>query len=290
MKILDIEQGTKEWHEFRKQGIGSSDITILLGSYPFGGKTPLTLFEDKTSGLVDYSDSKAMAYGREEEGKALEVLKKTHPSLKAACAIHDEYDFVRCSFDALGDGIFFEIKSPYLLEILEKALMGKLQEYWVDQVRWQMLVGGFEVGRVAVWDGTTPHIFEIEKDQDWESEALMVAKEFWSGVAIGQRPEATDEDYIEVEDPSAEAYLQEYYSLCDKEKELKQYKDMLKSQILDLGPGHNFMVAGAKIYQDQVTSYDFDKMKKDGINLDSYKKLSHPFWKISPKKGSSKTR
>lgn len=290
MKILNIEQGTKEWHEFRKKGIGSSDITILLGSYPFGGKTALTLFEDKTSDLMIHEDNKAMAYGRGEEGKALEVLKRTDATLRAACAIHDEHEFIRCSFDALGEDGFYEIKSPYSLEVLERALMGNLQNYWIDQVRWQILVSGFNKGVLTVWDGATTHNFDIEKDEEWEKNAKEVAHNFWECVRLGQRPEASDEDFVQVDDPECMGFIEQYHSLCDKEKEVKKTKDMLKAQILDKGPGLNFMVGGVKIFQDQITSYDFDKMKKDGINLDQYKKLSHPFWKISPKKGTARTR
>lgn len=290
MKLVNIEQGTQEWHHFRKKGIGSSDITILLGSYPFGGKTALTLYEDKTSDLVDYDDNKAMAYGRGEEKKALEALQQKYPSLRPACAVHDEYDFIRCSFDALGDDKFYEIKSPYSLEVLERSLMGKLQDYWIDQVRWQMLISAHEIGHIAVWDGSTPHIFEIESDEAWENNAIEVAQKFWDCVKNGQRPEATEDDFVQVDDLECEGFLNEYHSLCEQEKKIKKDKDLLKVQIICKGPGLNFTIGGVKIYQDQVTSYDFDKMKKDGINLDSYKKLSHPFWKISPRKGTSRSR
>lgn len=289
MKIVNIEQGTQAWHDFRKKGIGSSDISILLGSYPFGGETPLTLFQDKRSALVDYKDSKAMSYGREEEKKALAVLRLDDPNLRPACAIHSEHDFIRCSFDALGDDLFYEIKSPYLLEILEKALMGDFQDYWEDQIRWQMLVSGLP-GNLVVWDGTTPHKFPIERDEQWEQNALKVASDFWNNHVIpGIRPEATDEDYIPVEDQECSQSLQEYYFWSEKEKESKQNKEIAKKRVIDKGPDHDFIVDGIKIYQKENVFYDFEKMKADGINIDLYKKASHPYWMISPKKGSSKT-
>lgn len=291
MKLLDIEQRTKEWHDFRKGGIGSSDITVLLGSYPFGDETPLTLFEDKTSHLISHEDNTAMAHGREEEPKAFAELLKMNSTLRPACAIHDEHEFMRCSFDALGNDTFYEIKCPMSLRTLEKSLMGDLQQYWKDQARWQLMIAShLKLGHIAVWDTNSNHIFPIERDLEWESNAMKVAQEFWNKVLTGERPDPQEADYLVVEDQECSDFLRKYYQLSEQEKEIEKQKELLKTHILDKGPGRNFMVGGVKIYQDQRTSYDINKMRADGINVEVYKKLSNPFWKISPKKGSSRAR
>ncbi len=44
MKIIDLEQGTPEWLEWRKNGIGSSDIATIMGANPY--QTPYQLWEE----------------------------------------------------------------------------------------------------------------------------------------------------------------------------------------------------------------------------------------------------
>lgn len=279
MKLVNLEQRSKEWFDFRKQGVGSSDISVIMGSNPFK-RTPLSLFNEKTTDLIDYSVSKPMLYGQEQEPKALDYLKSKVTYLAPACAIHDTLDFVRCSFDALGSDTFYEIKCPTSDSVLEKALCGDFPAYWIDQIRWQILVSGFEIGHLAVWDGAMAHIFPIHRDLAWEEQALKAASSFWDNVSKNVMPEAMEDDYIDLEDEEAFQLIQDYKILCEEEKKLSAQKEQLKGRILDMGPGHNFKIGDTKIYQDQRKSYDYNLMQKDGIDIDKYSKLSNPFWVI----------
>lgn len=280
MKIVNLIQGSQEWHDFRKGGIGSSDISVLMGSNPFG-RTAFSLFEDKTTGLIDYSISKATNYGKSEEPKALEYLVQKYGSMESACAIHDNYDFARCSFDALSNDTFYEIKSPISDKVLENALCGDFPRYWIDQIQWQLFISGFEKGHLAVWDGTMAHVFEIAKDPSFIEDALNEAKAFWKRVLSNDKPEPEESDFLNVEDQEAIELMESYKQICQEEKTLAAKKEDLRGRILDVGPGHNFKIGSAKIYQNHRISYDYNRMKQDGIKVENYQKVSKPFWVIS---------
>ena len=41
--VIDVEQGTREWLEARRQGIGASDIASVLGANPWQSGAPATV-------------------------------------------------------------------------------------------------------------------------------------------------------------------------------------------------------------------------------------------------------
>lgn len=43
--LVELSQGTPEWHEWRKNGIGGSDATVVEGISPY--RTPRQLFYEK---------------------------------------------------------------------------------------------------------------------------------------------------------------------------------------------------------------------------------------------------
>lgn len=66
MKELKIQHNTKEWHEFRKKGIGGSDASCLFGDSHY--KTNIELWKEKT-GLkpVTNLNNPQVQYGKEAE-------------------------------------------------------------------------------------------------------------------------------------------------------------------------------------------------------------------------------
>ena len=63
MKTIDIEQGSKEWHDFRAKHFTASDAPAMLGVSPY--KTRIELLKEKKYGITQEID--AATIGRAAE-------------------------------------------------------------------------------------------------------------------------------------------------------------------------------------------------------------------------------
>ena len=45
MNIVELDQRSDNWHRWRTNGVGASDICVLMGSSPY--KSPYQLWEEK---------------------------------------------------------------------------------------------------------------------------------------------------------------------------------------------------------------------------------------------------
>lgn len=249
MKTVDIVQRTDEWHVFRKFGVGASTISSLIprGSKWESFKSPYESaygsFLSK-KGLKTFSPEslEIMEKGVIFEDDARELYERASGKiLLPICAIHDEFDFIRVSFDGLGmdDNIPREIKVPFnkffFLRIKEEhkingGKIGKYYRYYVPQVQIQMAVSGASYGEIVVYkpaeDGFKEEmvVFHVERDDEMISDLISYAKHFWEeNVLKDVAPELDPEmDYASIPEEKAQE-VRKLYSL-------KRYEEQLKEQ------------------------------------------------------------
>lgn len=209
MHCLNIEQGTPEWHEFRKKGIGGSDAPIITGLSKY--KTPYQLWQIKL-GLADNDKESFIADvgSRMETSARARFALETNIDVIPVCAIHDEFDFLRASFDGVCENsrLFLEIK-----------MIGKERIEWVrknksvlpdhaDQVAHQFLVSGYERGFYCCYtvDGKYEKITDYECIQLHRPSPAQLSvlfesvKSFWQGVLSQNPPPLTEKDEYEFKD------------------------------------------------------------------------------------------
>ena len=99
MKKINLKQGSKEWIDWRFEGIGASEISILMGSNPY--KTPLQLWEIKCGFRSEDITNAAMQHGKDNEEIALLYLNtKYNLELIPMCVEDDVKPYYKASFDA----------------------------------------------------------------------------------------------------------------------------------------------------------------------------------------------
>lgn len=232
MRVFDIQQRTQSWDDFRKEGIGSSDISILLGND--SRRTPYMLWQEKCLGFKEeFFVSPQMQNGIDQEPVALAKLQQQeNPMLRPLCAAHDKFPYIRCSFDAYSDEAIYEIKTPSSSKTFEEYIFGEIPEKWKDQTRWQMLVSGVRQGYLVFWTGEDYILKKVDWSEDWEKNALHVANSFWESVANFSAPDLTARDLncIGVPEEKKSLYL-EIMMLNDLKKGLdsieKRRKEVL---------------------------------------------------------------
>ncbi len=144
MRILDLKQQSREWHEWRAKRFGASDALLLAGVKP-PWKDPPTLarlFAEKTGRMQRPESDYAMRRGNRLEPiarrKAEEIF--GHP-WEPLCVEHDEYPFLASSLDGLDDWgeSLLEIKAPNL-KAHTCASEGFVPDYYFPQVQYQGLI------------------------------------------------------------------------------------------------------------------------------------------------------
>ena len=143
------KQGSDEWRELRKRGIGGSDIAILAGLTTWG--SPYSVYMDKKGLAPPVVATDAMKRGNileepiarwwsAETGKAVEVEDRI--------LHHAEHDWARASIDrrVLGESGILEIKTTH-------EDWSYPPEYVKAQVQWYLGIVPAKVGYIAALTG-----------------------------------------------------------------------------------------------------------------------------------------
>lgn len=206
-----------DWHEWRREGIGGSDIAALVGLSRYA--SPTSLYYEKTGLLPDVrEDSERLRIGRRMEPVlADEFHDRTGLFCMSAQTLWASPDWpvARCTLDGLAyEGDDIDDRAP--LGTIEFKTDGRFG--WDDgvppniraQCVWQMGVTGLAMSwLVVMFAGFRIQVYEIPFDDDARSDwefMRAVAGEFWRRVEAGEPPpvdehEATTRALYEIHEP-----------------------------------------------------------------------------------------
>lgn len=281
MKIITFEKGqsSDEWLAWRRQGIGASDISVIMGSNTYS--TPLKLWENKCGFRHEEPINRAMAHGIKNEDVARQWMNEHFQlNLRPLCIEDNEEPIFRASLDGydFDQETLVEIKCPITESTLDRAKVSQfVPNYWFDQMQWQIMLSSPKRAILAMWDYRTQTCITVEMFGINKKimEMREKAKKFWHSVQIGNEPQPTPNDFIEIEDDKLHQLLIEHQSLVDKEKVFFDRKKEVREQISDFGDDGNFTAYGYKIKRVAAPiKYDVDQMRVDGIDVDKYVKKS----------------
>jgi putative phage-type endonuclease len=121
MKKQTLVQGSDIWRQWRKDGIGGSEVACVVGANPYSDSKADKIWarklpEDHPNSKPEVSDNDAMAKGRKYEPEARRIYETLFDwNARDVCVLHDDYSFIRCSLDGLrdDDDLVLEIKCPW---------------------------------------------------------------------------------------------------------------------------------------------------------------------------------
>lgn len=236
-----MQQNTAEWLEWRRQGLGASDASIIMGVSPY--KTRRQLWENKLKLRPDDGESFVTQLGHDFEPVArARFALETNIDLQAdVCMTHPEFPYLRASLDGHCNEAraFAEIKMMGKKKIETIRQTKKpLDEHW-PQVQQQFLVTKFERGFYIAY------ALDDQKKQIVDYECIQVAPDktyietlfkeltaFWRLIETQTPPELEARDEYVFKDKKITAMADEYIKrkkiLDDAQKDFDEIEDTIK--------------------------------------------------------------
>ena len=270
----------EEWLRCRKQGIGGSDVSCLLGINKW--KSEIELWLDKTNQTnAPVEENEAMQWGTIMEpiirNHFAEVTGKTVVELKAMLQ-HPEHPFMLADVDGVtvddsGNPAILEIKTAS--EFKRSDWDEGVPAYYQTQVQHYLCVTGIQKAYVAVLiGGNSFRIFEVDADAEIQDMLIAVEKNFWNKVQNMIRPEMDGSDAAKnlldslyhggiseeiVMPDEAIEYVDAYIEACAEEDNAKAKKQEASNHIKEImGDYDKASCIGHSISWKPVTSERLD--------------------------------
>jgi len=132
MKLIDLDQGSSEWLEFRGRHIGASDCGSIMGLNPF--KSERDVFEEKVFNLQPNVTKKMLDGQKNEEEARNQYIIEKGIFVKPAVAECEIFPFISGSFDGinLDNQLIVELKTGASSHRLAK--LGVIPPYYEAQL------------------------------------------------------------------------------------------------------------------------------------------------------------
>ena len=182
-KVVELDQGTSAWLEWRHQGIGASDAPTIMGENPW--KDPLELLQEKSSPPRESPQNEAMRRGTQLEPIARSsYISTVGIDVSPACIQSVEHAWWRASVDGLSaDGNHvIEIKcgeSAYR----KTAEYGEPPDYYYGQL--QHILGITGISTIDFWCylPERPEILvSVPRNNSYIERLFQTEHEFWQKV------------------------------------------------------------------------------------------------------------
>ncbi len=247
-KIVNLVQGSPEWHNWRLAHIGGSDSN-LIGAYFLDTDYPYTnswagadlyrLWAVKVGRIIekeakdqswgDYKDP--LVHGKETEEVARNwYMMETGELAPAVCLEHDEIPYLGASLDGWTGERGVEIKCPTEPEThLQAKDGGVIPDRWYCQMQHNLFVSGAPVLDYVSFYKGEGIITEIEADPDFAPKLREAEDLFWSWVEAKQFPLPTGE----AKDDSQlwETLVSEYFKAQQMQRKADEWQRKVKVQM-----------------------------------------------------------
>ena len=258
---MKLEQGTPEWHEWRKTVRGASEAMAVLGVSKFMPHNMRELAEVKL-GIRSVYYNNAMRDGNKYEERARELASaEFFLDFQPEC-------FQLGNLGASLDGIYLAV----IIEIKVSALpLDELVAYYMPQIQQQLLVSNAQVAHMVAYRKETDTIevsMGIYPDKELQRKIVEAWDEFDTFLA-NYKPQEVN--------PLA----MEYYDITLAINELETQREAIKTQLLEQGEYKDDYVSVYKSKGRQTI--DYKKAIADinpEFDLTPYTKVGADSWSV----------
>lgn len=280
LESIELEQGSYEWHAFRKTRITATDACVIMGANHW--KTKIQLYNEKLS-----DDLPSPPNERMQRGLDLEPLARDLFALQTGIVVEPRVvvkDWLMASLDGINaEGTHIvEIKCPGPKDHAI-ALAGRVPDHYYPQLQHQMFVCDVQEMYYFSFDGTDGVAVLVRRDDEYIEKMVTEEKKFYDCIMNKIPPEPSEDDYIEREDSIWLDCAARWKAICKSIEDLEKEKEDLKKQIIFLSGESNTKGGGISLCQiSRKGNVDYAKIPElKRIDLEIYRKPAINSWRIS---------
>lgn len=284
---VSLEQGTPEWLEWRKKGIGSSEVCAILGLSKYSN--PQKLWKEKTTGIAEERDNDYIL----EKGHEVEAYVRAKFELKSTGDFPPalfEYGYLRASLDGYNNSINTALEIKFVgYEAFDEPIIPS----HYAQVQTALFVSGavkmiFIRARKSEEPGVKYDTKEevIEFDTKYWTSVEKMIESFQKCVINGVMP--VDEN--EINDAELKKLCKKWISKDAKFKKAKEEIEALVEEIK--GFKKTGTCVGVRISKSpRIGSVQYETIPAlAGVDLDKYRGPSSFTWKVEQIKVKGKKK
>lgn len=294
-----------DWLEYRKQGIGGSDASVVCGISRY--KSPVELWMEKTNQIPCQEAGEAAYWGTQLEAMVrTEFSKRTGVEVKHVSQLlqSEEHPFMLANLDGvcehpdLGTCVF-EAKTASAYKAGEWD--DTIPDEYMLQIQHYMAVTGYRGAYIAVLIGGNTFRWRfVARDGGLIASLIELEADFWNHVKDGtpppldgsnaaarflseQFPNSTPQSQIVLPDTAAEL-LRQYEDACERLEDItqkKQQAENLLKQMMgenEIGKLENHIVTWKSIAQERLDSKtlkaEHPALYRKYTNRTSYRRFS----------------
>lgn len=278
-ELIDLEQGTPEWHALRKTKITATDASVIMGASHW--KTRIQLYHEKLSNDAPTPPNERMQRGIDLEPVARDLFILNHGYICQPCVVVN--DWAMASLDGIDETgkILVEIKCPGEKDHAV-ALSGKVPDHYYPQLQHQMWVCDVQEMYYFSFDGVDGVTVKVKRDDEYVEKMINEEYKFFMCLQQKTPPEPSEGDYIERNDDIWQQCASQWTSVTSQIKELEKEEEELRKQLIFLSGESNSKGAGISLCQVvRKGNVDYAKIPElKGVDLDKYRKGSINSWRI----------
>lgn len=285
-EVIELEQRSQEWLDFRKKHIGASEAPIIMKESPW--KTPRQLWLEKLdlSNKPSYT-SKAMQRGIDLEDKARQqYMEMAGVEVYPLVARSKQYPFMMASYDGISKdrSKIVEIKCPGE-DDHEKAKNKEIPRKYLYQLIQQMIVVDADaIDYFSYRSADDVALVSIHMD-DFKAEMKNLIKEekrFWDCWQSLEEPDLTSQDFIEKHDSEWMIAASEYLLTKKSLKEMEGLEQAARKHLIELSGGVSCEGGGLRLHKQlRKGLVDYNSIPEiQKVNLDKYRKPSIESWRF----------
>ena len=185
----------EEWLEWRRKGIGGSDVAAIAGLSPW--KSPVAVWLEKTGQIQQEEPGEAAYWGTVlEDVVAREFTIRTGLKIRRRNAIlqHPEYPWMLANVDRMivGKNAGLECKTTSAYNVKEWE-GDEIPAQYILQVQHYMAVTGYQEWWFAVLIGGNRFVYKkIERDDELIQQLIDLEKDFWENNVVANVPPELD--------------------------------------------------------------------------------------------------
>ncbi|MBD1577845.1 hypothetical protein HC723_15715 [Vibrio sp. S11_S32] len=239
MKVVSLNQGTEQWLEWRKTGVGASSVMTILGLSPY--KTAYIEWGE-ICGFWDADDlsrnPNVIRGVRFEDEARMKYQSKTGSYYRPICIESELGSPWIASLDGYNQILneVLEIKCPSpstWIDIVENKRLSKSFRLYYTQVQYQMFVSGAKKGKLLFYNIETGEmvVFEIEPNiayQQWLKDEVAA---FYHHVILRNPPELDPERDLVTPETAKNINKAEWLEIAYTTVQLMQKEAMLSAEL-----------------------------------------------------------